>query len=125
MNVRDAALVFVGGGLGSLLRYALAAAWPKTASAGFPAAILVVNVIGCALLGVLVGHVAKTTHAQPALMAFVGIGICGGFTTFSTFAIDALELVRAGRAGVALAYVAASVVLGLSAAAAGYAAARG
>lgn len=123
--LRDSLLVFVGGGLGAWLRFACASALPKSTTAGFPLSILVVNVLGCGVLGLLVGHVARTAQPAPTLMAFVGIGICGGFTTFSTFGIDALELLREGRAGAALGYVLCSVLLGIGAAAAGVALARG
>lgn len=117
--LRDALLVFAGGGLGAWMRYAGASLLPKSATAGFPLAILLVNVVGCGVLGVLVGHVARTAQPAPNLMAFAGIGICGGFTTFSTFGIDALELLREGRAGAALGYVLGSVLLGIGAAALG------
>jgi CrcB protein len=122
--LRDVLLVFLGGGIGAWLRFSCASLLPKPATAGFPLAILLVNVAGCGVLGVLIGHVARTAQPAPNLMAFAGIGICGGFTTFSTFAIDAIELMREGRAAAAFCYVLASVLLGIGAAAAGIWAAR-
>lgn len=120
---RDALLVFLGGGLGSLLRFIAASALPKTQSGGFPLAILIVNVVGCLVLGGLVGLIgslALKEESAKALATFIGVGVCGGFTTFSTFSIDALELLREGRFGAFFCYVVLSVVLGIAAAFAGF-----
>ncbi len=120
---RDAFLVFLGGGLGSLLRFAAASALPKTQTGGFPLAILIVNVVGCLVLGGLAGLMGSLVvkeESAKVFATFIGVGVCGGFTTFSTFSIDALELVREGRFGAFFCYVVLSVVLGIAAAFAGF-----
>jgi CrcB protein len=81
---------------------------------------LTVNVVGSAVLGVLLG----ARNVSPAVLALVGTGFCGTFTTFSTFGFDVVRLVEERELGRALGYLAASLVLGLGAAAAGYALSR-
>jgi CrcB protein len=119
-----ALLVFLGGGLGAVLRHLVSrlafAAW----GAAFPAGTMIVNVAGSFVIGALVGlfaaHPAISQHAR----LFLTTGLLGGFTTFSAFSLDALTLYERGQAGLALAYVAASVILSLAAIAAGFFLAR-
>jgi CrcB protein len=82
-----------------------------------------VNVLGCLLLGLMGGFAESRQALGPAARAFLLIGVLGGFTTFSTFAYETLGLAQDSGARAA-ASVAAQVILGLAAAAAGYAAAR-
>jgi CrcB protein len=89
--------------------------------AGSVLGTLSVNVSGSALLGVLLG----LRDVSPAVLALVGTGFCGTLTTFSTFGFDVVRLVEERMAGRALVYLTASLVLGIGAAAAGYAGARG
>ncbi len=113
--------VAAGSSLGALARWGVAEFTAGTAGA-WPWATLAVNVAGSLLIGILAGLVAR--HREP----FVGLpaqlllmtGFCGGFTTFSAFGLEALWLVQAGRAGMAIAYVACSVPLWILAAWAGY-----
>ena len=113
--------VCLGGALGAPLRYALGRAVPPAAS-GFPTGTLLVNLLGCLLLGALVAGLAS---AAPTSLpgrygrAFLGSGLLGAFTTYSTFAVEVDRLVLDGHVAVALAYVAASLGGGLLAAAAG------
>jgi CrcB protein len=81
---------------------------------------LVVNVAGSALLGVLLG----LRHVSPAVLALVGTGFCGTLTTFSTFGFDVVRLVEERAVARAVAYLAASLVLGIGTAATGYALSR-
>jgi CrcB protein len=81
---------------------------------------LVVNVAGSALLGVLLG----LRHVSPAVLALVGTGCCGTLTTFSTFGFDVVRLVEERAVARAVAYLAASLVLGIGTAATGYALSR-
>lgn len=115
-----ALLVFVGGGLGAVLRhgvYRLAfAIW----GAGFPAGTMIVNVVGSLAMGVLVGLIAAHPGITQPARLFLTTGLLGGFTTFSAFSLDALTLYERGQTGLALAYVAASVLLSLGAIAAGF-----
>ena len=106
---RDLVLVALGGALGSLGRYGLAAALPHGRT-GLPLATLLVNAVGCLLLGVLASR--PTQHWVRPL---VGTGVLGGFTTFSAFALETDRLLQSAPP-VAAAYLALTVLLGLAAA---------
>lgn len=106
-------VVAVGGALGSLARYAVAEAMPHGRSS-LPVATLLVNVVGCLLLGLLVGARRFARWLRP----FLGTGVLGGFTTFSAFALETDRLLDRAPA-VALLYVALSLLLGLGAASLG------
>jgi CrcB protein len=106
-------VVAAGGGIGSLARYGVAVALPHGRSE-LPLSTLLVNVVGCVLLGVLVGGWPDAKWLRP----FLGTGVLGGFTTFSAFALETDRLVdRAPVVG--MVYVALSLLLGLSGAALG------
>ena len=99
------AVIAAGGAIGATARYAIALAWPARAG-GFPAAILAVNVVGCALIGVLMVLITDVWSTQRLLRPFLGTGVLGGFTTFSTYAVDIQRLVAGAHAGTALLYLA-------------------
>ena len=107
---RLAATVAAGGALGSAARYGLAQAWP-TPPQGFPWATFVTNVVGCLAIGLLLG-----VHRSPAVRAFVGTGLLGGFTTFSTYAVESDGLRRADQPLLAVGYAAGTVLTALCAA---------
>lgn len=79
-----------------------------------------VNLAGCLLLGMVLGWTARRGELSEAARCFITVGVLGGFTTFSTYAGDALKLLQSGRGGVAFAYMTLSAVLGLAACWAGY-----
>ncbi len=108
------AVVAVGGALGAVARYALALAWP-TPAGGFPWATVWTNVSGCAVMGVLMVLVTEVWAAHRLLRPFFGTGVLGGFTTFSTYAVDIRGLIGAGRPGVGLEYLAATLLAALAA----------
>ena len=111
-------LVLLGGAVGAPVRYLTDRALRDRS----PLGTLVVNVVGSALLGALIG----AGDALPVTMrTLVGTGFCGALTTYSTFSLDTLRLVEEGRAGRAALYVSASLVLGLAAAAGGFTATHG
>ena len=114
-------LVFVGGGLGALLRYAAGRA-TILAGHGPPFATLGVNILGCLIMGLLAGWFTSRGGSESAKL-FLLTGILGGFTTFSAFGLDALTLYRTSPAHAA-AYVAASVIVSLAAVALGFALTR-
>ena len=104
--------VFVGlGGLvGSVLRY-LFSLIPLEHESGFPLMTLGINVLGAFLLGLIMAYAGKSTALDPRALLFLKVGICGGFTTFSTFALEAHGLLSGGKPIVALVYMLLSVVL--------------
>ncbi|MEU5772197.1 fluoride efflux transporter CrcB [Streptomyces venezuelae] len=109
------AAVAVGGGMGAVARYAVSLWWP-TALGGFPWTTLVVNVAGCAAIGVLMVLVTEVRPTHPLVRPFLGTGFLGGFTTFSTYAVDIERLVREGHARTGLAYLALTLIAALAAA---------
>jgi CrcB protein len=118
--------VFAGGGLGAVLRYGLAGVVEARTGGSFPWGTLWVNWAGCLVIGVLWGlFEARGLHPGSGLRVFLFAGILGGFTTFSSFGLEAVTLATLGRPNAALAYVGASVVVGLALVAAGLALARG
>lgn len=111
----DAIAVFLGGGLGSLGRWALTfVPWKTVGETGFPLATLVTNVAGAFLIGVVVAA-AVPAGLSPRATLLLKTGVCGGFTTFSTFALETGELIEHGAYGVAAAYLMLSFVLGVAA----------
>lgn len=111
-------VIFVGAGMGGLARYAVTA-WVQSAAGGFPWGTLVINVTGSLLLTFVYGILEGTT-AAPEWRAFLGIGVLGGFTTFSAFSYEAVRLLEDSDWRRALLYIAGSVVLSLGAAILGF-----
>lgn len=118
----DLALVALGGAAGSLLRYAVGTAVPHPAG-GWPWATLAVNVVASLLLGLAAGW-AHWRHAAHWVRPLLMTGVLGGFSTYSAFAVDTVVLADTGHAGLAVAYVALTVVGCVGAVAVGTAVAR-
>ena len=116
-------VIALGGILGALARYQIGRWWP-TPPDGFPAATLTINLLGCFVIGVLMVVITEIVAPHPLVRPFFGTGVLGGFTTFSTYAIDIQTLIAHGRGGTALAYLAATAVGAVGAAGAGMFAAR-
>ena len=106
--------VGVGGFVGAVCRY-LMGLIPLRNPQGFPVITLFVNVLGAFLIGCIVSAAAKNGKLDPRMILLLKTGICGGFTTFSTFALETSDLIGSGKPAVAFAYVLLSVVLGLAA----------
>jgi fluoride exporter len=98
------AAVALGGMLGAVARYGASLVWP-TASGGFPWTTLMVNIVGCALIGVFMVVISEVRAAHRLVRPFFGTGVLGGFTTFSTYAVDVRHLTDVGAARSALAYL--------------------
>lgn len=125
-ELRLLGLVALGGAVGSVLRYALAVALPWDGQA-WPWATLTVNVVGAFLLGWVLESIAMRgpeTFGLRRLRLFAGTGVLGGFTTYSSLALEAERLLAHGSWGVALAYGAGSLVIGTLAALLGVAVGR-
>lgn len=114
-------LVALGGALGAVARYGLVLL-VRPHSPGWPLGTLVVNLIGCLAIGVIggAGQHVLSPRADSRVWAFAVIGILGGFTTFSSFGLETVELVEEGRMASAAAYIALSNVVGLGFAWLGY-----
>ncbi|CAD5967680.1 FluC/FEX family fluoride channel [Streptomyces cyaneofuscatus] len=107
--------VAAGGALGAVARYGALVLWP-VAGGGFPWTVFAVNVSGCALIGVLmVLTVERGRVTHPLVRPFLGVGVLGGFTTFSTYAADVSGLLVRQELLTAVAYMAATVVAALAA----------
>ena len=117
-------LIALGGAVGSLLRYLIGGAVQRTSGSGFPAGTMFVNVVGCFLIGVFVRFLLNM-QLSAELRALLVVGFCGGFTTFSTFTLEAAGLVEGGEYARAATYVLGSLVLCLIATFAGMAAMGG
>ena len=107
-----------GGALGSVLRYLMGGVVQRATHAGFPYGTLAVNVIGCLMIGILIQYFMNSEPTSE-VRAFLIVGFCGGFTTFSAFSMETIGLLTAGSYLRASAYVLSSVVLCLTATAAG------
>lgn len=116
--------VAAGGALGSVSRFLLGPALQRAFDTVFPIGTLVINVLGSLVLGFLMRLVMEGVNLAPDMRAFLTIGFCGGFTTFSTFSYETLRLVEDGESVRAAAYVILSVTLALAAAFAGMVLAR-
>lgn len=101
--------IALGGAIGSLGRYLLSSQITQWTGPGFPWGILVVNVVGCFLMGVIAELAALTWNLSPEMRAFLTTGVLGGFTTFSAFALDTAVLTQRGDMTNALLYVGGSV----------------
>ena len=104
--------VGLGGALGAVCRYLLGQVIPKLGS-GFPIATFAVNLIGCFAIGLVVGLAGKHSNIDPRVILFLQTGICGGFTTFSTFSLESLTLIEEGKIVIGILYIVLSVLLGL------------
>lgn len=107
-------LVALGGAIGASLRYAVSLLLPMQASAGrFPWATFTVNVLGCALAGLIYAWLQRAPEQREVWRLLLIVGVMGGFTTFSAFGLETWHLIRQGAVGLALINVLASCTLGV------------
>ena len=111
--MRAVLLVALGGAVGSVLRYLSSAAVNKYVQSSFPWATFAVNVVGCFLIGLLMGFFIKQPAQDDGMKWLLVTGFCGGFTTFSAFAHENVALFQTQQYGTAFLYTAASVILGM------------
>lgn len=110
----DCLAVGAGGFAGAALRW-LAGLIPVEMKSGFPIKTFAVNVVGCFAIGLVTALAAKLFPDNPRLTLFLKAGVCGGFTTFSSFAFETESLLENGGRAAAAAYVSASLVFGIAA----------
>lgn len=107
-------LVFLGGGLGSTLRYGLSKYLNSTIT-GIPYGTFAANILGSLLIGIILGIAAKNDSISQNTMLLLATGFCGGFTTFSTFAYENHVFLKSGDFGMFALYTIASFVIGFGA----------
>jgi len=112
-------LVFLGAGLGGVLRHLTNLVTQRAVGPDLPVSTLVVNVLGSLILGAIAGHFALRGHGSQALQLFLTTGILGGFTTFSAFSLEAALLWERGQVIGFAVFVGASVVFSIAAVFAG------
>ena len=117
-------LAALGGALGALARWGVATAL-SLSPGGWPWATLLVNLTGCLLFGALAAVLTARVPEPPWARPFLAVGVLGGYTTYSAFAVETVQLGEAGRPGVAAAYLLVSVAVGVAASALGLLAGRG
>lgn len=114
-------LASIGGALGAGGRYLVNVACTHCLAPGFPWATFVVNIVGSLLMGIVVAGIVPALGGSPNWRTFLATGILGGFTTFSAFSLDAVELMQRQQISTALIYIAGSVALSIAALLAGLA----
>ena len=112
-------LVAAGGAIGASARHLVGVASLRAFGSGFPVATMIVNVVGCLIMGLFIGLLSSRFQGSEALRLFIATGFLGGFTTFSAFSLDFTVLWERGETMLAIGYVAVSVLLSLGALAAG------
>jgi len=114
MGIYGFILVFVGGGLGSALRHGSNLLALRLVGSAYPLGTLAINVLGAFVMGVVVEWFALKTSLPQSARLFITTGILGGFTTFSTYALEIGLLLQRGQHGLAALYAGGSVALGLA-----------
>ncbi len=104
-------LVFTGGGLGSVMRYGMTQIFARW-SQSFPTATFLTNILACFAIGIITSYVAKGILSDEH-RAFLAVGICGGFSTFSTFSNETVKLMLNNQWATAFIYIFTSVIVGL------------
>ncbi len=108
----DCLVVALGGAVGSVFRY-LIGLIPLKEPFLFPIKTFVINVVGSFVIGMVFALSLKFNNLNPRLVLFLKVGICGGFTTFSTFALESSNLLKNGHAGIAGLYMVLCIAIGL------------
>ncbi len=113
LMMRTLLLIGLGGGIGSILRYLTSVVIQKYYATVFPLATLVVNILGCLLIGIIMGLLEKNQVNDSAMKWLLVTGFCGGFTTFSAFGYENIRLLQNGNVFLPFVYISASIILGL------------
>lgn len=113
-NILECVFVGAGGALGAICRH-LIGKFPVKESITFPITTLFINLLGAFIIGLIVSLAEKHTGFDPRLVLFLKVGVCGGFTTFSTFSLESMQLFQDGRVFAGILYIFLSVALCISA----------
>lgn len=105
--------VGLGGFVGASCRY-LIGLLPISETTIFPIKTFGINIVGCIVIGIITILAARNEAIDPHLLLFLKVGVCGGFTTFSTFALETADLIKTGNLMIAFFYVLVSVIVGVS-----------
>ena len=118
-TIRNIIAVGAGSFIGGIARYLVSLAM-KGISKGFPWATLLVNLLGCLIIGLLWGFLSRNASESTSWGLFLTVGLCGGFTTFSTFSKEALTMLQTGQIWGFASYIAISILAGIALVAIGY-----
>lgn len=113
--IKEAFIIGAGGAVGSVLRYYSGQFISKNYPSQIPLGTLIVNLLGCLLIGILLGYFAKNQGLSNEWKLLLITGFCGGYTTFSTFAAENITLIQNQQVSQAILYIGLSVLLGLTA----------
>ena len=113
--MKTALIIFTGSGIGGVLRYLIQKFFVDAGYINFPTGTFIVNIVGCFLIGLFNALAAKNNLISPELQLALTTGFCGGFTTFSTFGNENMNLLRNGDYGYFSLYIIFSVTLGIGA----------
>ena len=111
--IKNFLIVGLGGGAGSMLRYAVQKLFHAQSAATFPAGTLLVNIAGCFLIGILWSIASRSLTWNEEMKLLLMTGFCGGFTTFSAFTLEGIGLLKENKTALFFVYLTASVVGGL------------
>ncbi len=109
--MKELLYVFIGGGLGSLVRFLLGKWVNSFHNSNFPFGTFIINIVACFVLGFIIGLADQKQILSPAIRLFLVVGFCGGFSTFSAFSSETLTLIQQGQNSTMLLYVLLSVVV--------------
>ena len=111
--IKNLVLVAIGGASGSVLRYLIHWIVSKKSVSFFPYQTFIVNIIGCLIIGLLVGYFSRFQNENESLKLLLITGFCGGFTTFSAFGLENVNMIQNQNYQLALLYTSLSLILGI------------